>query len=61
MLGESVVGLYDLIFPRYAHVDVLAEDDLPLGHPAKVLYDPLVALLAGDFLVFIGGEGVGTG
>jgi hypothetical protein len=61
MLGESVVGLYDLFFPWHAHVDVLAEDDLPLGHPAKTLYHPLVALLAGDFLVLVRGERVGSG
>jgi hypothetical protein len=61
LLGEAVVGLYDLFFSRHTHVDVLAEDYLPLCYPTEGLYDPLIALLVGYLLIFVEGEGVGSG
>jgi hypothetical protein len=60
VLGEAIVGLYGLPWTGDADVDVLAEDDLPLGDPAQSLYDSLVAFLVGHILVLVAGEGVGA-
>src|SRR5829696_785957 len=61
VLREAVVGPDALVGTGDGHVDVLAEDHLPLGDPAQGLYDLLVALLVGNLLVAVAGEGVGAG
>jgi hypothetical protein len=55
------VSLDNRFFRGDAHVDVLAEDHLPLGDPTQSLHDDFVAFLIGDLLVFVGGEGVSAG